>query len=49
MSFAKLDGTDLRSSEIAGLQVGIADLRGAVVGPSQAAYLAGLMGLRIVQ
>ncbi len=48
MSFAKLDGTDLRSSEIAGLQVGIADLRGAVVEPSQAAYLAGLMGLRIV-
>lgn len=48
MSFAKLDGTDFRGSEIENVQVRIEDLRGAVVEPSQAAYLAGLMGLKIL-
>jgi len=48
MSFAKLEGTDLRGSEITGLRVGIEHLRGAIVDPSQAAYLSGLMGLKVV-
>jgi len=48
MSFAKLDGVDFRGSAIEGLRVGIESLRGAIVGLSQAAYLAGLMGLKVM-
>ncbi|HWQ08715.1 MAG TPA: pentapeptide repeat-containing protein [Holophaga sp.] len=48
LSFAKLDGADLRGSELTGLRVGIENLRGAIVDPAQAAYLAGLMGLKVV-
>lgn len=48
MTFAKLDGTDFRGSRIEHMQVRIEDLRGAVVEPSQAAYLSGLMGLKIL-
>jgi uncharacterized protein YjbI with pentapeptide repeats len=47
MSFAKLDGVVFCGSQIDDLQVGVDDLRGAIVDASQAAYLAGLMGLVI--
>lgn len=47
MSFAKLEGAVFCGSQIDGLQVGVNDLRGAIVDASQAAYLAGLMGLVI--
>jgi uncharacterized protein YjbI with pentapeptide repeats len=43
-----LAGTDLRGSTLAGLQVGILELRGAIMDPSQTASLAGLLGV-IVQ
>lgn len=48
LSFAKLDGTDFRGSRIEGVRIGMESLRGAVVDPAQAAYLAGLMGLKVV-
>ncbi|MBP1627161.1 MAG: pentapeptide repeat-containing protein [Holophagaceae bacterium] len=48
MSFAKLEGTDFRGSEIDDLRVGMDSLRGAIVDPLQAAYLSGLMGLKVV-
>lgn len=47
-SFAKLEGTDFRGSTIENLRVGIEHLRGAIVDATQAAYLAGLMGLRVM-
>jgi uncharacterized protein YjbI with pentapeptide repeats len=40
-----LVGTDLRGSTLAGLQVGIPELRGAIIDPSQTAGLAGLLGV----
>lgn len=47
-SFAKLDGTDFRGCAIEEIQVGVEHLRGAVVDPTQAAYLASLMGIKVV-
>lgn len=47
MSFAKLDGADLRGSKIDGLQVGVDNLKGAIVEPFQAAYFATLLGLQV--
>ena len=40
-----LDGVDLRGSMLAGLQVGIPELRGAIIDPSQTTSLAGLLGV----
>lgn len=48
MFSAKLEGADLRGSEIENLQIGIEHLRGAIVDPAQAAYLAGYMGLKVM-
>ena len=48
MSGARLEGADLRGSEIEGLRLGTEFLAGTVVEPSQAAYLASLLGLRVV-
>jgi uncharacterized protein YjbI with pentapeptide repeats len=48
LSFARLEAADLRGSAIEGLHVGVDALRGAVVDLSQAAYLAGLMGLKVM-
>jgi uncharacterized protein YjbI with pentapeptide repeats len=50
MSGAKLLNTDFRSSEIDGMQIGPADLgnlKGAIVEPVQAAYIAGQLGLHV--
>jgi uncharacterized protein YjbI with pentapeptide repeats len=48
LSFAKLGGTDFRGSQLENLRVGMESLRGAIVDPAQAAYLAGLMGLKVM-
>jgi len=47
MSFAKLDGADLRGSKVDGLQIAVDNLRGAIVEPFQAAYFATLLGLEV--
>ncbi|HEV3331444.1 MAG TPA: pentapeptide repeat-containing protein [Bryobacteraceae bacterium] len=44
---AKLRNTDFRKSEVDGMLVGMGDLQGAIVDPSQAMILARLMGLQI--
>jgi uncharacterized protein YjbI with pentapeptide repeats len=44
---AKLRNTDFRKSELDGMLVGMSDLQGAIVDPSQAMILARLMGLQI--
>lgn len=44
---AKLVGTDFRGSDITGLQVGIGDLKGAIIDPPQAMELATLLGVTI--
>jgi len=43
----KLAGTDFRGSRINGINVGILDLRGAIISPDQAAELVGLLGVVI--
>jgi uncharacterized protein YjbI with pentapeptide repeats len=48
MSGAKLKGTSLRGSNIDGLIVNGQDLEGVIVDPMQAAYLAPLLGLKVV-
>lgn len=45
MAGAKLVGADFRGSNIEGLKVGVAELQGAIVGPSQALSFARLLGL----
>jgi uncharacterized protein YjbI with pentapeptide repeats len=45
---AKLRNTDFRKSEVDGMMVGMGDLQGAIVDPSQAMILARLMGLQII-
>lgn len=42
---AKMLGTDLRGSQLEGLRVGIMELQGAIIEPSQAVHLAGLLGI----
>lgn len=44
---AKLQNTDFRQSELDGMLVGLSDLQGAIVDPSQAMILARLLGLQI--
>jgi uncharacterized protein YjbI with pentapeptide repeats len=44
---AKLQNTDLRNSEVEGMLVGVNDLKGAIVDPSQAMILARVLGLQI--
>ena len=44
---AKLTGADLRGASIEGMIVGVPDLSGAIVSPSQAMELARLLGLTI--
>lgn len=46
-SQALLAAADLRTSTIERIRVGISELKGAIVDPFQASYLAGLMGLVI--
>lgn len=41
----KLIGADLRHSAIGGVQVGLEELRGAMIDPVQAVHIAGLLGL----
>jgi len=48
MSGAKLKGASLRGSNIEGLAVNAPDVEGAIVDPMQAAYLAPLLGLKVV-
>jgi uncharacterized protein YjbI with pentapeptide repeats len=48
LSFARLAGADFRGCGIKDLRVGIEHLKGAIVDPAQAAYLAGLMGLKVM-
>jgi uncharacterized protein YjbI with pentapeptide repeats len=47
MSKVKLMDADLRGSRVEGLQMNAADIRGAVVDPSQAMIFAALLGIRI--
>lgn len=47
MSRVKLMNADLRGSRVEGLQMNAADIRGAVVEPSQAMIFAALLGIRI--
>ena len=47
MSAAKLKETDFRTSKIAGLNIGIEGLKGAVIDPSQISDLAWLLGAKI--
>jgi uncharacterized protein YjbI with pentapeptide repeats len=44
---AKLAGADLRRSIIGGLQVGLRELQGVIIDPTQTAYVASLAGLVI--
>jgi uncharacterized protein YjbI with pentapeptide repeats len=44
---AKLAGADFRQSVIGGMQVGLRELQGVVIDPTQTAYVAGLAGLVI--
>ena len=44
---ARLKGTDLRKSDVEGMLVGLGDLAGAIVDPSQAMVFARLLGLEI--
>ena len=44
---AKLAGADFRQSIIGGMQVGLRELQGAIIDPTQTAYVAGLAGLVI--
>lgn len=37
--------TDLRGSQLEGLRVGISELQGAIIAPSQAVHLASLLGI----
>lgn len=48
MSSARLENADLRGSDIEGLRLGVDHLSGTIVEPSQAAYLASLLGLQVV-
>ena len=48
MSHAKLDGTDLRGSEIEGIFMVARDAHGLVVEPMQTLHLAPLLGIRVV-
>lgn len=45
---ARLQDADLRRSQVEGMVVGVGDLEGTIVDPSQAMVLARLMGLRIL-
>lgn len=42
---AKMVGTDLRGSQLEGMRVGVAELQGAIIAPSQAVHLASLLGI----
>lgn len=48
MAGAKLPGADFRGSNIEGLKVGLAELQGAIVDPSQALSFARLLGLVVM-
>jgi uncharacterized protein YjbI with pentapeptide repeats len=43
----KLAGADFRGSTLDGLQVGIKDLQGAIIDPTQAVHLASLLGMTV--
>ena len=45
MTGARLSGADFRGSSIEGLKVGLDELQGAIVDPSQALSFASLLGL----
>lgn len=42
---AKMVGTDLRGSQLEGMRVGLAELQGAIIAPTQAVHLASLLGI----
>jgi uncharacterized protein YjbI with pentapeptide repeats len=44
---ARLKGTDFRSSEIGGLQVGVEEMQGAIIAPHQALQVVGLLGVKV--
>lgn len=44
---AKLNGADFRGSNISGVQVGITELRGTIMDPTQVAQLASLLGITV--
>lgn len=44
---ARLVGTDFRGSAIEGLRVGIKELQGAIIDPTQAVHLANLLGMTV--
>jgi uncharacterized protein YjbI with pentapeptide repeats len=44
---AKLSGADLRGCNINGIQVGIPELRGAILDPQQALQVIGLLGVQV--
>ena len=44
---ANLRGADLRGSLLDGLRVGPKDMQGAIIDPSQAIQVAGLLGLTV--
>ena len=44
---ARLVGTDFRGSLIEGLRVGIKELQGAIIDPTQAVHLANLLGMTV--
>jgi len=44
---AKLDGTDLRTSIIDGLQVGVEEMHGAIIAPHQVLQVVGLLGVKV--
>ncbi len=44
---AKLKGTDLRTSQIGGLRVGVEEMQGAIIAPHQALQVVGLLGVKV--
>jgi hypothetical protein len=44
---ASVSGVDFRNSDLDGIRIGPEQLRGVIVTPDQALYLAGAMGLDI--
>ncbi len=45
---AKLVGTDLRTSQIGGLRIGVEEIRGAIIAPHQTLQVVGLLGVNVV-
>ena len=46
---AQLVGTDFRGSSIEGMRVGIKELQGAIIDPTQAVHLANLLGMTVLE